>query len=509
MPNTDVEIKVEYFTDEELFTAGVPLRQTGDGEWVLDAMPNFDVELEVVYFTDEELFTAGVPLRQTGEGEWVLDAMPNFDVELEVVYFTDEELFTDGVLLRQTGDGEWILDAMPNFDVELEICYADGLYVEGYGNSTTSDKWVFIASPVSGSVMPTAVEDLIADTASQYDLYRFNQSAEKEWQNYKAHTEGFVLENGKGYLYARKNNEFLVFSGEMNTRNDTVVALAYDENAHLAGWNLVGNPFPEAAYIDKPFYQMNDDGTGIEPVENYNNYSASVIPTYTGVLVQATGTGQSVTFTKTMVQNAVPHQGGLQITVAEANTRGTVVLDKAIVSFNPGSQLGKFRFGKQNANIYIPQGHEEYAIAYSNKSGEVPLNFKAYRNGDYSMTIHPDGVKIGYLHLIDNLTGDDVDLLIKPSYTFKGDVSDYPSRFRLVFGSDHISDDSDGSFAFFSDGRIILGEDGVIQVIDMMGRVVVCKDSVRAISTEDFAPGVYVLRLIDGEKAKTQKIVIR
>ena len=53
LPNTDVEIKVEYFTDEELFTAGVPLRQTGEGEWVLDIMPNFDVELEVVYFTDE------------------------------------------------------------------------------------------------------------------------------------------------------------------------------------------------------------------------------------------------------------------------------------------------------------------------------------------------------------------------------------------------------------------------------------------------------------------------
>ena len=38
-----------------------------------------------------------------------------------------------------------------------------------------------------------------------------------------------------------------------------------------------------------------------------------------------------------------------------------------------------------------------------------------------------------YLHLIDNLTGTDVDLLITQNYTFVSKSSDYASRFCLVF----------------------------------------------------------------------------
>ena len=44
----------------------------------------------------------------------------------------------------------------------------------------------------------------------------------------------------------------------------------------------------------------------------------------------------------------------------------------------------------------------------------------------------------------------------------------------------------------------------------MTGRVIVCKDTtnVSAISTNGMVPGVYLLRLIDGNDVKTQKIVI-
>ena len=77
--------------------------------------------------------------------------------------------------------------------------------VTGYGTSTESDHWVFIASPVTGSIAPSTVENLVADPTTEYDLYRFNQSANKEWENYKnpTHSAGFILENGKGYLYAK------------------------------------------------------------------------------------------------------------------------------------------------------------------------------------------------------------------------------------------------------------------------------------------------------------------
>ncbi len=46
-------------------------------------------------------------------------------------------------------------------------------------------------------------------------------------------------------------------------------------------------------------------------------------------------------------------------------------------------------------------------------------------------------------------------------------------------------------------------------VIDMMGRIIISKDGVHTVSTNGMTPGVYVLRLINGEIMKTQKIVIQ
>ena len=59
--------------------------------------------------------------------------------------------------------------------------------------------------------------------------------------------------------------------------------------------------------------------------------------------------------------------------------RWRICYDNAIVSFNESTALPKFRFG-DHAEICIPQGNDDYAIAYSDKQGEMPLNFKALYN---------------------------------------------------------------------------------------------------------------------------------
>ena len=391
--------------------------------------------------------------------------------------------------------------------------------VPGYG--TGNDKWAFISSPVTGSIAPTMVGGLVASTATEYDLYRFNQSANKEWENYKVHTEGFVLENGKGYLCATKDTQTLVFMDDaLNMGTEPVtVPLVYDGNAEFAGWNLVGNPFMENATLDRSYYVMNAEGTGI--VATAVDGSTPIAPC-TGVLVQATAADQTVSFTKvTTQQNASNNQGGLHITLSQAvetvetSLRGGTTkqsfLDNAIVSFNEGSQLGKFYFGEQNGNIYIPQDGKEYAIAYSNGQGEMPVNFKAKENGEYTITVNPEGVTFGYLHLIDNITGADVDLLQTPTYTFTAKTTYYASRFRLVFS---VCEDANGdnAFAFINNGNIIITEDmddATLQVVDVMGRIIVSRDAARHVSTRGMTAGVYVLRLIQGNDIRTQKIVIQ
>ena len=96
------------------------------------------------------------------------------------------------------------------------------------------------------------------------------------------------------------------------------------------------------------------------------------------------------------------------------------------------------------------------------------------------------------------------------TYTFTAKTTDYENRFKLVFAADSNSEDADGdnAFAFISNGNIIVNGEGTLQVIDVTGRVVRCADVARNVSTNEMTAGVYVLRLINGENVKTQKVVI-
>ena len=67
--------------------------------------------------------------------------------------------------------------------------------------------------------------------------------------------------------------------------------------------------------------------------------------------------------------------------------------------------------------------------------------------------------------------------------------------------------------AYVINGNIIINNidnSSILQIIDMTGRIVLTRDGVtRQISTVGMAPGVYILRLVNGSDVKTQKIVLR
>ena len=362
------------------------------------------------------------------------------------------------------------------FDGTYYVHSSISLTVEGYGESTGHDYWAFIASPVAGSIEATAVNNLVAENANEFDLYRFNPSAELEWENWKQedddnyHNYHFNLVNGRGYLYATKETKTLVFSGPFNMDDEKTI------EGLPEGFNLVGNPFIVDAYVNKPYYTLNGDGSAILSTAS----NAAIAPCH-GVIVQVDGS-ESVTFSTTAsTQQNAANNGSLQIALSQANTRGNAKIDNAIVSFGEGQLLGKFRFGRQNANIYIPQGGKDYAVAYSEGHGEMPLNFKANENGTYTLTVNPDGVEMDYLHLIDNMTGADVDLLAGAStgsatYTFTAKKTDYESRFKLVFVAKTASGDAcEPGFAFInaSGNLTLFGIEGkaTLQVIDVTGHM--------------------------------------
>lgn len=361
--------------------------------------------------------------------------------------------------------------------------------ITGYGTSTGG--YYLIATPI-GEINPVFVQHMLENN---YDLYWFDQTGDSygnQWMNYKA--ESFNLISGRGYLYANSQDVTLEFTNDPYS-GDGVVPLVYDAAApfSMAGVNLIGNPFAQTAYINgRSFYVMNSEGTQIVPSEGN-----SVQP-MEGVFVIANADGESVTFSTT--------DGGKGSMVALNLSDGRSVLDRAIVRFDEDRSLPKFQIWN-TSKVYIPRNNEDYAVVGSESQGEIPVSFKAEENGSYTLSFSSENAQFRYLHLIDNKTGNDVDLLQNPSYSFDALTTDYTGRFSLVYCVETTSVNE--NFAFISNGNIIVNGDGILEIYDASGRLVSSGTVSQSISTSDLAAGVYMLHLTNGDNVRTQKIVVR
>jgi hypothetical protein len=371
--------------------------------------------------------------------------------------------------------------------------------ITGYNNNKYG--YTLIASPING-VNPANVAGM---TDGNFDLYRFNESAELEWENWKQEGEHnhFNLERGKGYLYAHKTDVTLAFAGTPVQGTTFNVTLNKTTDAQYEGVNLVGNPFGQTAYIDRDFYVMNQAGS------EFITSSGAIAPMQ-GIIVGAASHEETLTFTTEAPSNG----GGSKVAINLTRNRGEVI-DRAIVRFGEGSQLHKFQLRENSTKVYFTEGNQDFAVVRSQKAqGEMPVNFKAEENGTYTLSVNTEEMELNYLHLVDNMTGMDVDLLQTPSYTFDATTNDYASRFRLVFSANNVDGPSTGSeaFAFYSNGNWVVSNEGeaTLQVIDVNGRIVSNETINGTVATSiNATPGVYMLRLVNGNEVKTQKIVVK
>ena len=408
----------------------------------------------------------------------------------------------------------------------------------GAGNEEAADHYYSISTPHACSYLEE--NDLFPYvlhlTDGAYDLYAFDPTQELEWVNYEYnpdHSEFLTGSNDtglfskKGYLYANAEDKDLTYVGTVssslnNTLTDTYVYNPASTNP-LNGWKLVGNPFSCNAYInyvdgenvlDADFYVMNEEGNGYVLSE-----SIVGLAPLTGAFInyEATGTIQ--------FSSEEPAKGGRNGMLNISLTQGRGKVDQARVRFGQGYNMMHMNFRNNSSKLYITQDGNDYAVVYSEGNvGELPVNFKAEKNGSYTLSFNAENVEFSYLHLIDNLTGNDVDLLSGAStlrqaqgsttYTFEAKTTDYASRFRLVFATSASTISETGDFAFVnaSGNLCIFGIEGeaTVQVSDELDHV---------LSSETFsgnyehkfngAPGVYVIRLINGENIRTQKVIVQ
>ncbi len=371
------------------------------------------------------------------------------------------------------------------------------LQVTGYGSATTGN-YKLIASPI-GEVNPTAVTNMLNNN---YDLYYFDQTSDLEWINYES--GAFNLMPGKGYLYANSENVTLTFTGTPYSGSGTV-SLVKSSGVEFEGWNLVGNPFGTSATVPVDFYRMNSTGTAIIASDNNS------VDVMEGIFVEAISDGATLTFTPS-AKGVSTYGTQLVLNVSQENSEA--VMDRIIVRFGDGNAMRKLRLIDGGAEIYIPKNGTDYAIATSDGIGEIPINFKVTQNGTYTLNADFQSRETNNIRLIDNKTGANIDLLDSPSYTFVGNSSDIVSRFKLVFNINGIEEGSSmgtGIFAFINGKEIIVADadaNATLQIVDMTGRVILCSDAARHISTIGIPTGVYVLRLINENDVMTQKMVI-
>ena len=380
---------------------------------------------------------------------------------------------------------------------------------------TTEGGWYSIASPVN-NVAISSVTNLVdnADHSLKYNLYRYDEQS-SVWQAYNTteHPGFTTLDNGQGYLY-RNNGMELSFSGEVN-HGEVVVNLTNSvTNNELKGFNLIGNPFGHNIYkgsgaaidnnnLSEGFYYLTNNGAW-----QAGDGSKAITPQM-GVLVQVTGEASEVTLTISDKNNSPTNtryaNDNLQFIVSNNEYQ-----DVAYAKFSKGYGLNKISHRNSEVPmLYIPQNGERYAIAMMSDNTEMfALNFKAATMGRYTLSYKAEG-EFSYLHVIDRLTGDDVDMLLEGEYSFTASPKDNESRFivRLAYKPDY-SNEGNEMFVYQNGDEILVSGEGELQVFDATGRLVRNMSINGAKSLNISTQGVYIFRLV-GNEVKTQKIVVR
>ncbi len=351
---------------------------------------------------------------------------------------------------------------------------------------------------------------------------------------------------GKGYMVALSEPSMLMADGVLN--NGTVEYTATyregDGNDYpLRGVNLVGNPFQ--SYLDadnfldhnglNTYYILDADAKGYiarvsggstpdTPKENVVNYEApQYIHPHQGFLVMVPSE-KKLEYTKAMrsatggtFRSQENHYPMVMLACTDTEGRNdfaTVELDRP--EQGGGEKIKGLHAG--DASLWFHFDDTDYQTAFTTPGlTSAPLRFKAYEDGTFTLRWNTANGEFNYLHLIDNMTGMDIDCLTTDSYSFEGKTDDYTSRFKLMFDMQG-DDDENGAtaetatFAFQMGDEIVVNGEGMLQLFDVNGRCLMITElygQQNTIGLPKAAAGVYVLRLTSGESVKVQKMVVR
>lgn len=367
------------------------------------------------YYGGETMASNGVgyALGQASIGTLTLDANDQMTIT------ENSQLIVSGTLSDVSADNLILENGAQLINSSTGVLATVKKNISGYSGD---GGWYTLCAPFV-NLTPSADNGLINGS---YDLYAYDEDGDnegKEWVNYKSGS--FDLAPSLGYLYANNTTQDLNLSGELNSGSYTqTVNLSYNNAIEgLKGFNLLGNPTTH----EISFTKSSDVADGYYYIDNGDNWvytTDNSVPVGRGFLVKANATGQSVTLNPQSKGDYLDKDRYLTLSIGE---------DKAYVKLNEGISMPLMNLNGNHPSLYLLCDHKPYAMLVRNNAEALDLCFESKHNGTLTITVDANKLGLNYLHLIDKITGVDVDLLAMPSYTFETKTTDYASRFRLVF----------------------------------------------------------------------------
>ena len=424
--------------------------------------------------------------------------------------------FTNGTIVIKEGGQLITAEDTPSTPVEMMMQKTiEAVGADDYG-------WYTISIPIENAELKNEYANntnLITKKSKpfDFDLLRYEET-KHYWDSYTDDKVNVVttfttMTKGRGYLYRNQNNLSIEFYGYMNsgdvTYNVTYTPTVNSAANPLAGVHLIGNPYPHNIYKGKGgaiddsrlapgYYTLTKGGSWATKL----GYTDPILPCQ-GILVQAT---EAFTLTikdrETVPSAEKRDKGNIMFAVSNSDYE-----DIAYALFGKGHGLNKIEHINENAPmVYIRQNDEDYAIATIGEGTEMlNLCFKTKTTGRYTLKVNLEG-KYSYLHLIDRLTGENINLLEENEYSFVASITDKDERFFVLLGENAGFEDDE--FAYQNGSDIVMNANGELQVFDVMGRLVMQKHISGMETVGGLESGVYVIRIV-GEGVKTQKIVVR
>ena len=355
------------------------------------------------------------------------------------------------------------------------------------------------------------------------------------------------LVKGKGYQIAIEDDTYLQSHGNLNKDNVII-----DVTNTGGGWgvgplyfgnNLIGNPYH--AYLDfnafgsysenklNSFYVYDADTAAKRHVDYLiypesgstgGCYASQYLHPHQGFFIQTTESRQ-LTFTQDMTvtrkdaknssfRDWQPAYPLVNLFAYDWEDKGDVL----VVEFNrPENGGGLKSKSLRNGNhlVFAHHGDDDYGAFFAKEgTKQVPVRFQSFEKEKkpYTFRWNLQNGDFRSLYLIDNMTGIQYDMLRNDSYSFEASKQDYLSRFLIVFDVTDVEEHTeDINFAFFDGSSWVVNGKGRLEVVDVLGRILHAETlhgDQNRVNLDNYAKGIYLLRLWEGDTPKIQKIIM-